>query len=46
MGCLVYRLLSVSHSGNDPVVTVHCVKKVLQHEPGDKKHEKCIREIV
>ena len=46
MGCLVYRLFSVSHSGNDLVVNVHCVKRVLQHEPEDTKHEKCIREIV
>lgn len=27
MGCLVYGLDSVSHSGNDPVITEHCVKK-------------------
>lgn len=27
MGCLVYGLDSVSHSGNDPVITERCVKK-------------------
>lgn len=32
MGCLVYGLDFVSHSGNDPVITAHCVKKALQHD--------------
>lgn len=47
MGCLVYGLVSLSHSGNDPVITAHCVKEVVQHDTEEdcKNHMKCISEI-
>jgi len=32
MGCLVCGLNSFSHSGNDPVITAHCLKEALLHE--------------
>ena len=47
MGCLVYGLVSLSHSGNDPVITAHCVKEALLHETEeDQNHGRCVREAV
>ena len=43
MGCLVYGLVFLSHSGNDPVITAHCVK---ERRPYSMKHKKKIKKTM